>query len=611
MVPAGFKKGSVYFMLVMCFGLLAMIGVNRPEKSASAAHTIDYFRQHAKGFAESTLKLDSALKKLSTGDPASIFAAKNALANCRMKYKRIEFFLNYFLPGTSLIYNAPPNVEVEVPFMEYREPTGLQVIEALLFDDDPVSHKQQLLEQTELIVSSATDLQSLLFDLQITDQQVLESLRISLIGIMNLGLSGFDAPELKTGILEAGQSLTAIFEVLEPYLDKDPASAKRLTAKLKIASKMLHQNPEFDAFDRAVFLKDAGLPLLREMGLFIKANGMELNSTAHLNYDVAFFSKEVLRINSLPKNQKDLITLGKMLFFEKALSGNQSRNCASCHRPERYFTDALEKGLAMDNRSSLSRNTPSLLYSGLQHSQFLDGRVADLPSQIMEVLRNPLEMDGDDGTILMRLNAKPGYRSAFNKVFTEASAQPANMERVSTAIAAYLKTLSAFESPFDRYMRGEKRTLSKAQLRGFNLFMGKAQCGTCHFMPVFNGLTPPLYERTDLEILGLTKDMNFEKPVLDADSGRYKTFPIEYFIGAFKTPTLRNVAKTAPYMHNGMFPDLESVLNFYNKGGAAGMGLAVPQQTLSAKPLNLTQPEMADIIAFLEALTDPPAKTLD
>jgi cytochrome c peroxidase len=153
-------------------------------------------------------------------------------------------------------------------------------------------------------------------------------------------------------------------------------------------------------------------------------------------------------------------------------------------------------------------------------------------------------------------------------------------------------------------MRGDKTALSASQKRGFNLFMGKAACGTCHFAPVFNGLVPPNYITTEFEILGTPMNEDLEKPIADTDLGMYNVFEIEQFKGAFKTPTVRNAAETAPYMHNGAFATLEKLIDFYDKGGGAGIGLNVPQQTLSPTPLNLTKEEKADLISFIEALTD-------
>ncbi|HEY9343332.1 MAG TPA: cytochrome C peroxidase, partial [Hanamia sp.] len=175
---------------------------------------------------------------------------------------------------------------------------------------------------------------------------------------------------------------------------------------------------------------------------------------------------------------------------------------------------------------------------------------------------------------------------------------------LTLSIAAFLKTLSPFNSSFDQYIQGNNKALTEKQIRGFNLFMGKAQCGTCHFAPVFNGTIPPLFNKTDVEVLGTTKNTDFEKPLLDADSGRFSKYPIPYYMRAFKTPTVRNVEKTFPYMHNGEFSTLEEVLEFYNKGGGIGLGLEVPVQTLSPKPLDLDSSEVGDIIAFMHSLTD-------
>ena len=134
--------------------------------------------------------------------------------------------------------------------------------------------------------------------------------------------------------------------------------------------------------------------------------------------------------------------------------------------------------------------------------------------------------------------------------------------------------------------------------------MGKAQCGTCHFAPLFNGLIPPFYNLTEVEVLGTTKTDNLEKPEADTDLGRFNIFPISFYEKAFKTPTVRNVSATGPYMHNGAFKTLEAVVEFYNKGGATGLGLPMSNQTLSAASLNLSKEEINDIVQFLHSLED-------
>jgi cytochrome c peroxidase len=134
--------------------------------------------------------------------------------------------------------------------------------------------------------------------------------------------------------------------------------------------------------------------------------------------------------------------------------------------------------------------------------------------------------------------------------------------------------------------------------------MGKAQCGTCHFAPVFNGSIPPFFNRSEYEVLGVPSLTTSVKKFEDPDLGRYELYPVATYKRAFKTPTVRNAARTGPYMHNGCFKSLEEVIDFYNKGGGAGIGLASKEQTLPEKKLHLTKEEISEIVAFIGSLTD-------
>jgi len=178
---------------------------------------------------------------------------------------------------------------------------------------------------------------------------------------------------------------------------------------------------------------------------------------------------------------------------------------------------------------------------------------------------------------------------------------------LARAIAAYIRTLHPMSSAFDRYIEGGPDSLLTAsQMRGANLFMGRAQCATCHFIPLFNGLIPPDYALTEFEVLGTTRTGRLDKPQLSKDAGRYNVYPFPFYKGAFKTPTVRNTGVTAPYMHNGAFRSLDQVVEFYDRGGGQGLGLNIPSQTLSSHRLGLTPKEKHDIIQFLHALTDTP-----
>jgi cytochrome c peroxidase len=171
-------------------------------------------------------------------------------------------------------------------------------------------------------------------------------------------------------------------------------------------------------------------------------------------------------------------------------------------------------------------------------------------------------------------------------------------------LAAYIRSLVTLESPFDAAVRGDANALTQAERRGFAVFMGKGRCGTCHFAPLFNGAMPPTFTTAEPEIIGTPVRPDSAGAVLDADKGRGGVDGVGEHAHAFKVPTLRNVALTAPYMHNGAYATLEQVVDFYNRGGGAGIGTDVPAQTLARRALHLTETEQHDLIAFLKALTD-------
>lgn len=202
------------------------------------------------------------------------------------------------------------------------------------------------------------------------------------------------------------------------------------------------------------------------------------------------------------------------------------------------------------------RNAPTLFYAAYQYSQDWDGKARSIEEQVVNVMHNKDEMDADSITVMQRLNKSPEYTATFSAAFKGHAA--ISIPHLSTAIAAYLRTLAPFNSAFDRYMRGNRKAMTHAQIDGFNLFMGKARCGTCHFAPLFNGLTPPGYSATEYEILGTPLTDDLKHPSIDPDPilGRFAAYPSKYYKAAFKIPTVRNVAKTVPYMHNGSFHTL-------------------------------------------------------
>lgn len=572
-------------------------------------HTITIFREGAEDFAAASLELEQAIHALDKDHPESITAAKAALKKSRLQYKRIEFFLDYFFFSSSMVYNRPAKTEIDEPYMEYQAPSGLQQIAVLLFDKDPFVHKKILETEAGVINTAADDIPSLLYQFNTSDKAIMESIRLELVRLYAGGITGYDAPELKSGIAETAQSVRTLRAVLAPWLASISPETKKVSTYLDRCIQYLEAHPDFDSFDRLAFLTTDGLPLQEAIHALIQSRQLALHTRSALNYNAKnLFSKDILDPAAFTNGKvytDSEKALGKKLFFEKALSGNNTRNCASCHRPELYFTDGLRTSTSFDGKTNVRRNAPGLSYAAFQYAQFWDGRAGTLSKQILTVISNPQEMNGDHAVIVGRLQDSIAYRDAFRNAFPTDTA--ITMPQIATAIAAYLSTLSPMNSAMDEYFAGNKNAMTPAQIRGFNLFTGKAQCATCHFAPLFNGLTPPLYQFTEFENLGMPANDDLLHPQPDSDAGRYEFFPIEFYQRAFKTPTVRNSAVTAPYMHNGAFRDLEKVMAFYNAGGGNGLGMKDPYQTLSATPLHLSDTEIKDLVAFMHALTDRPA----
>lgn len=297
---------------------------------------------------------------------------------------------------------------------------------------------------------------------------------------------------------------------------------------------------------------------------------------------VAFFSSFILHIKEAPSLSKAL--LGKKLFNEKILSLDSSVSCTGCHSPKYAFADTLAFSKGIYGKET-ARNTPSVLNMKNRPYFFWDGRAGSLEGQSLMPIANPDEMGLPIPEAVRRLNANTVYRNLFFSVFR----QKVTAQNLSSALAAFENTLETVDSRFDDWSNS-KGPLSAAEERGRQLFIGrKAKCFDCHFGEDFTG--------DEFKNIGL-----FTGTFL-TDSGRYSITKKKSDLGRFKVPGLRNVAITAPYMHNGMFATLEEVLRYYN----APSGFFPHQVNIEPglkKGLNLSENEQSDIIAFLETLTD-------
>jgi cytochrome c peroxidase len=294
--------------------------------------------------------------------------------------------------------------------------------------------------------------------------------------------------------------------------------------------------------------------------------------------------------------------MGKLLFYDPILSGNNKRSCASCHKPIEFFTDTTTAtALQFDQKQHLPRNTPSLVNSVFNHLVMLDGKHIALQGQAKDVIQNPREMNSSEKELLQKVMSCKQYKTAFKK-FARYTPEEKNvsLSHIVAAITFYYADFSYYDAPFDDAMNG-KTVLNDAEKKGFNLFMSKAQCATCHFVPQFNGVKPP-YTGSEFEVIGVPEDSSYKR--LSPDKGRFEINPVSEMMNAFRTGTVRNAIHTKPYMHNGALQTLDQVIDLYNEGGGVGKKLVVENQTLSADLLNLTEEERNNLLAFIRSLNE-------
>lgn len=295
------------------------------------------------------------------------------------------------------------------------------------------------------------------------------------------------------------------------------------------------------------------------------------------------------------------IELGRLLFFDPILSESGKVSCSSCHHPEKGMSDGLPVGRALaDPRGGdLPRSSPSIFDVRYQFAQFWDGRAATLEDQALLPIENPREMGSSIPKALGRVAAIPEYQSRFAAAYGELTETS-----LARAIAAFGRSVIANDAPVDRYLKGDATALSKDAVAGFDVYFGKAHCSFCHYVPLFNGVEGPEFESTRFRVTGVPERGLMQ---LTKDIGREEVTRDPRHRHAFKTPTLRNVAHTAPYMHNGAFATLEQVIDFYDQGAGAGQVYSVENidSRLRTGALHLTAQEKQQLVVFLtEGLTD-------
>lgn len=534
-------------------------------------------------------------------DAAHTSILQQQFKQVRLTYKRIEWAAEYFDPITTKLVNGPPVPETELSG-QVIQPDGLQVIEQLLFPGFNRSSKKQYKVLLASLATNAAEYCDFFNHAQLQDWQILDALKLEVFRVETLGLNDFDNPITRNCFAESAAALSSSQEVTMHYADNG-----NLSGKFQQAINYLSLPITFNRFNRAKFLICYANPLTRQLThLHQQLHLPDVRYNRLLNQDAAtLFDANAFNRNAYTDAPEDSATalkiaLGKKLFFDPLLSGTATRSCSSCHQPNKAFTDGLVKNLDITGKKMIARNTPTLINAALQPAQFYDLRATSLEDQITDVVNNRDEMHGDMQISIKKLWKDVSYRRSFAEAFLVKGRTAIDTAEVMNTLAGYIRSLTLLNSRFDAYMQGDQKALNQAEINGFNVFMGKGKCSTCHYLPLFNGALPPRYMQMDAEVIGVPKIKGGKS--IDPDQGLFGIQPMEFNRHAFKVTTVRNAALTAPYMHNGVFKTLDEVIDFYDQGGGIGSGLKVPNQTLATDKLHLTIKEKKELVAFIKSL---------
>ena len=594
-----------YWVLMIIFFVFSCknekkVGKNIEENTFEIAH--NYYRNHINKAYE---YIDS-LAMYTSDDPK----AKELFKTLRIEFKKAEPFAAYLNPEVGHQANGPALPSFTEDTQRVLSPIGLQKIEETIYEGGVPAEVYQ--EEIRLTKGMIYVLKRNVEERKLTPKRFFVATHQQLMRIVSMAMAGFDTPISKLSIKETAISLESLLYVYQNsiqkiVLKKDKNLDANFVKNINKAVKYIDENPDFIAFDRFTYIKDYLNPITANWVVIRKTSDLwqpteyfPFNFDAPTFFESNSFNKKYFTVlnNNNPSNEQ--IALGKKLFFDKNLSKNNDMSCVTCHAPSKAYTDGIK--VSKDNQGGFQvRNTPTLINSTFQKAFFLDGRSSTLEAQITGVFTNNKEFDVTVHQFSTDILKDSSYIKDFKEVFGNV---PSKNTGIIKAISSYVATINGFSSKFDKNIRGEEDTFTENEKRGFNLFMGKALCATCHFMPLTNGTVPPFFDQTEKEVIGVPKTN--ENKELDDDYGFYSRYKEPIHKGMFKTPTLRNIELTAPYMHNGVYNTLEEVMDFYNKGGGAGLGFDLPHQTLPFDNLNLSDQEIKDIIAFMKTLTDNP-----
>ena len=537
----------------------------------------------------------------------------------RIELNKNDFWLRYLEPISYKKINGPLPIEWETEVFEKHEKPYKREGAGLTLSENSIEEGQQqiksLLLKSKEIISDYKSSPNLTQQIS-TFSHFYFCNRLFLLNLASIYTTGFECPDTNKIIPELQSMIVSTKEIYSTFEQSYPEYKLPLKywEKFEELSEFVQLSTKnFSEFDHFSFIKDYVNPLFQMNQSCIQ--NYRINSNNSQDYSLnnnanSIFNKNLYQAQlnkGIYHRVKDSLVLnqiekfGKLLFFDPILSGNNQRSCASCHDPKNGFSIPIDKPIHFNGKTKLSRNSLSLLNANYQHLIMLDGKHINLHQQALDVITNENEMNGKSSEILQKIKSCKEYKTMLKNISKNTPGySEISMDHVTSALVYYYTKFSNYNAPFDDMMNGITAPNKDVQ-KGFNLFMGKAACATCHFVPQFNGVKPP-YTGSEFEVLGVQKSIN--STMLDEDKGRNSINPVAEMENAFRTNTIRNSSITSPYMHNGIFKTLEEVVDFYDNGGGIGHGIKVANQTLSGEKLNLSNKEKQLLITFIKSLDE-------
>ena len=552
----------------------------------------------------------------------SLTEIRKGIEESRIRLKNIDFWLRYFEPNAYRKINGPLPVEWENEVFEKferpyrREGAGLSLAELSLNQPQLIRDSLLALIDRSLEAVKTFEADSITSQLNGYSHFFLAN-RLFLLNLAAIYTTGFECPDTSRIIPELKSMLQGTKNIYEYYnqsFPEFPLSVEYLELYQKAMRFVNGQSDSFSVFDQFSFIKDFINPLFGLNQQFINSynvtslnfNDYTLNNNIRSIFEKSLYTSQSIKgIYSMVQDEntlREIRYIGKLLFYDPILSGNNKRSCASCHKPTEYFTDTtISTPLQFDREHHLQRNAPTLINSIYNHLIMLDGKHISLQAQGKDVMTNAAEMNSNEKELIRKVLSCKEYREAF-KSFLKLTPEEKEItiNHITSAITFYDGSYSRFYSPFDEAMNNNA-VVSEGVKRGFNLFMSRAKCATCHFVPNFNGVKPP-FIGSEFEVLGTPEDTLFTR--ISPDKGRWVINNAPETMHAFRTGSIRNAQYTKPYMHNGVFKTLEEVIEFYDAGGGQGKKMKVDNQTLSADSLKLTVADKKDLLTFMYSLNE-------